>query len=186
MCINKPLVIAIAAVSGGGKTTITTQLNKVLPNSKVLFFDDYEFDGPDDICDWVEQGADYNEWKLTPLINDLYSLLSDDIQSFEYILLDYPFAYIHSGMCKYIDFTIFIDTPLDIAMARRMLRDFKETSIEHARKDLNIYLSRGRTAYLEMLNTIKPNCDLIIDGSLPINVIVNQIYERINEISKRY
>lgn len=182
---NKPLVIAIAAVSGGGKTTITTHLNKILPSSKVLSFDDYEFDGPDDICDWVERGADYNEWKLTPLINDLYSLLSDPLQSLGYILLDYPFAYIHSGMCEYIDLTIFIDTPLDIAMARRTLRDFKETSIEHARNDLNIYLSRGRIAYLEMLNTIKPNCDLIIDGSLPIKVIVNQIFEKINVISKQ-
>lgn len=89
MNINKPLVIAIAAVSGGVKTTITTHLNKMLPSSKSFFFDDYEFDGPDDICDWVERGADYNEWKLTPLINDLYSILSDPLQSLDYILLDY-------------------------------------------------------------------------------------------------
>ena len=60
---KKPLVIAIAAVSGGGKTTITTQLNKILPRSKVLYFDDYDFDGLDDMCDWVERGADNNEWK---------------------------------------------------------------------------------------------------------------------------
>jgi len=156
-----------------------------LPCSKALFFDDYEFDGPDDICDWVERGANYNEWKLTPLINDLYSLLSDPLQSLDYIILDYPFAYIHSEMCKYIDFTIFIDAPLDIAMARRILRDFKGTSIDLVRNDLNNYLSHGRVAYLEMLNTVKPNCDIIIDGSLQINVIVNQIYERINRISKQ-
>lgn len=31
MNIKKPLVIAIAAVSGGGKTTITTHLNEILP-----------------------------------------------------------------------------------------------------------------------------------------------------------
>ncbi|MBZ9687408.1 hypothetical protein G9F72_013835 [Clostridium estertheticum] len=182
MNTSKPLVIAI---SGGGKTTITTHLNKILTSSKALFFDDYEFDGPDDICDWVERGADYKEWKLAPLVNDLFLLLSDPLQSLEYILLDYPFAYIHSEMCKYIDFTIFIDAPLDIAMARRILRDFKESSIEHVLNDLNIYLSQGRFAYLEMLNTIKPNCDLIIDGSLPINVIVNQICKRINVISKQ-
>lgn len=104
MNTSKPLVIAIAAVSGGGKTTITTYLNKILPSTKALFFDDYEFEGPDDICDWVERGADCNEWNLIPLINDLCSLLSDTVQSLDYILLDYPFAYIHSGMCEYIDF----------------------------------------------------------------------------------
>jgi uridine kinase len=164
---NKPLVIAIAAVSGGGKTTITTHLNKILPSSKALYFDDYDLDGPDDVCDWVERGADCNEWKLAPLIKDLHSLLSSSSESLDYILLDYPFGYLHSEMCKFIDFTIFIDTPLDIAMARRLLRDFKETSINHVRDDLNNYLSRGRVAYLNMLNTIKPICDLIIDGSLP-------------------
>src|SRR5665647_1112942 len=109
----KPLVIAIAAVSGGGKTTITKQLNKILPMSKALYFDDYEFDGPDDMCDWVERGADNNEWKLTPLINDLCSLLSNSSQSLDFILLDYPFAYMNFEMREYIDFTIFVDTPLD-------------------------------------------------------------------------
>ncbi|MCB2312999.1 hypothetical protein LGL55_17145 [Clostridium tagluense] len=180
---KKTLVIAIAAVSGGGKTTITTQLNKKLYNSKALFFDDYEFDGPDDICDWLKRGADYNEWKLTPLINDLCSLLSNPVLSLDCILLDYPFAYKHNKMREYIDFTIFIDTPLDIAMARRILRDFKGLSSDNIRKDLDIYLSCGRLAYLEALNSIKPNSDFIIDGSLSVDVIVNQIYERINGIS---
>ena len=58
---RKPLVIAIAAVSGGGKTTIVNHLTKILHNSKALFFDEYEFDCPDDICDWVERGV---QWLL--------------------------------------------------------------------------------------------------------------------------
>jgi uridine kinase len=180
---RKPIVISIAAVSGGGKTTIVNRLSKILKNSKPLFFDEYEFDGPDDICDWVKRGADYNEWNLTPLIRDLRILISDPLQSVDYILLDYPFAYKHSEMQEYIDFTIFIDTPLDIAMARRILRDFIE-SIDNVRNDLNIYLSRGRKAYLEMLNTIKPNSDLIIDGSLELDDIINRIYEKVIEINR--
>lgn len=43
-----PIVIAIAAVSGGGKTTISSNLKGKLQNSKTLFFDDYDFDAPDD------------------------------------------------------------------------------------------------------------------------------------------
>lgn len=62
------------------------------------------------------------------MINQLCFLLSDSLQSLDCILLDYPFAYIHSEMREDIDFTIFIDTPLDIAIGRRILRDFKETS----------------------------------------------------------
>ncbi len=46
MMVNKqkPFIVAIAAVSGGGKTTMTTRLNDFLTNSKALYFDNYEFD----------------------------------------------------------------------------------------------------------------------------------------------
>lgn len=121
MLQQKPIIIAIAAVSGGGKTTITTELSKHINNAKTLFFDDYDFDNcPDDICKWVDSGADYNAWHLEPLIADIKLLLSEENQCFDYILLDYPFAYKNKEMGQFIDFTIFIDTPLDIAMARRI------------------------------------------------------------------
>lgn len=53
---NHPFVIAIAGVSGGGKTTITERLIQELHNSKALYFDDYDFDGPEDIISRVENG----------------------------------------------------------------------------------------------------------------------------------
>ncbi|CAM5561679.1 hypothetical protein SAFG77S_13485 [Streptomyces afghaniensis] len=61
-----PFVIAISAVSGGGKTTITKLLNQELHNSKVLFFDQYDFNGPDDIINWVDNGGDANDWDVNP------------------------------------------------------------------------------------------------------------------------
>lgn len=61
-----------------------------------------------------------------------------------------------------------------------------DLSPENIRKNLNIYLLRGRFAYLEMLNSIKPNSDFIVDGSLSIDDITNQIYERINGISNEF
>lgn len=179
---QKPIIIAIAAVSGGGKTTITTELSKHLDNAKALFFDDYDFDNcPDDICEWVDSGADYNAWHLEPLIADIKLLLSEENQSLKYILLDYPFAYKNKEMGQFIDFTIFIDTPLDIAMARRISRDFTHKTIEILRMDINNYLSRGRIAYLEMLNTIKPNSDFVIDGSLSTIAIVNKILKELKK-----
>ncbi|OAB38362.1 hypothetical protein [Paenibacillus glacialis] len=183
---QKPYVIAIAAVSGGGKTTVTKRLTATLSNSKALYFDDYEFDGePDDIREWVEKGSDHNVWNLSPLINQIQLLLSEHIPPLDYILLDYPFAYAHEEMSKLINFTIFIDTPLDMAMARRILRDFAEESIENVRNDMENYLSRGRNAYLDMLRTTKPNSDFIVDGSLPLDTIVATITEEINNKKSR-
>ncbi|WP_261129678.1 hypothetical protein [Bacillus sp. Marseille-Q3570] len=171
----KPKVISIAAVSGGGKTTITKKLSEKLKFSKALFFDMYDFEGsPDDLIKWVEEGPDYDQWNLKPLISDLQSLLSAEEPS-PYILLDYPFAYKNNSIKSFIDLSIYIDTPLDIAMVRRLLRDHTNSSTFDIQNDLDFYLNYGRTAYLEMENTIKPNSDLIIDGTLSLNEIVDTI-----------
>ena len=171
-----PLVIAVAAVSGGGNTTITTHLNEILQNSKTLYFDDYNFEGPNSIIEWVANGSNYDDWNLAPLITDLESLLTEPL---DYIIMDFPFAYKHFKTSKLIDFTVFIDTPLDIAMARRVTRDFKNSSVENILLDMKSYISQGRQGYLEMLNTIKPNSDIIVDGTLSISEIVSIISQSI-------
>jgi uridine kinase len=176
--MKKPWVISIAAVSGGGKTATTHELCNKLNNSKALYFDDYEFDEhPDDICDWVERGANCNEWNLLPMIKDVELLLTD--QTINYILLDYPFAYLHKGMRDYIDIAIYIDTPLDIAMARRILRDYGESPVEDIRNDLMNYLVRGRGAYLNMERTVKPSSDIVVEGYFPTTNIVERILEKV-------
>ncbi|MEK3953745.1 hypothetical protein [Psychrobacillus sp. FSL K6-1464] len=45
--------------------------------------------------------------------------------------------------------------------------------------DMNSYISQGRQGYLEMLNTIKPNSDIIVDGTLSISEIVSIISQSI-------
>lgn len=178
-----PLVIAIAAVSGGGKTTITKLLKQKLHNSKVLFFDDYDFNGPDDIVDWIDNGGDPNEWDLTPLVKDLESILAEPL---DYIIIDFPFSYKHSQVSKFIDFSVFIDTPLDIALARRVIRDFKDSSTNTILFDMDNYIFRGRRAYLNMLKTIKPNADLIVDGALQVTEIPKIIFDNLQKWPLKY
>lgn len=98
----------------------------------------------------------------------------------KYILVDYPFSRLHHNF-KNIDLTVFIDTPLDIAMARRLLRDFRNTNTEVIIDELSHYLSRGRIGYESMLTKTKPNSDLVIDGSLHIDEIIRIILDEIND-----
>ena len=66
-------IIAIAAVSAGGKTTIVNQIKRKLLNVKSLHFDDYLFEGEvDDFYTWAMKGADYNVWN--PLIKDILEI----------------------------------------------------------------------------------------------------------------
>lgn len=174
--MKRPFVIAIASVSGGGKSTIVEKLNKELPNSKALYFDNYDLEGPEDIIDWLNRGNDYNEWNLTPFVSDFKKLIS---QSLDYIVLDFPFSYKHAQMYSFISFSVFVDTPLDIALARRVIRDFQDSPTEEIIGAMKHYNLNGRKAYLEMLSTIKPNADFIVDGSQSITVIVSLILEKL-------
>ncbi|MBM7540196.1 hypothetical protein [Amphibacillus cookii] len=179
---NGPFVISIAAVSGGGKTAVTTHLVKKLQNSKVLHFDNYDFNGPDDIISWVDNGANYNEWDLTPLIRDLQKLFKENL---DYIIIDYPFAYKNAQISKLIDVAIFLDTPLDIALARRVTRDFMKSSLADILAEMKNYISQGRRGYTEMIKIIKPNSDFIIDGTLSVDEISSTIVEIIEERKDR-
>ena len=89
--------------------------------------------------------------------------------------MDYPFAYRHEEMSKYIDCAIFLDTPLDIAMVRRLFRDMKEVSKEDILHEMDIYLKYARVAYIQMLKDILPSSDYVIDGSRELKVNVEEI-----------
>lgn len=169
-------VIAIAGVTASGKTTIVNELKKQIPNTISLHFDDYSFEGEvDDFYAWVKQGADYNVWNLSPLTKDILEIKKNSDS--EYLLLDYPFAYCHKALREYIDCAIFIDTPLDIAMARRILRDMSNATGEEIRQDLEMYLKYARVAYIQMLQDVLPSSDYIIEGA-------KELSEKTDEIKK--
>jgi len=87
-----------------------------------------------------------------------------------------------------IDFMVYIDTPLDIAMARRLLRTLDGQTPEtinerlnELKSELRAYLKGGRAAYLEMDKQIKPACDLVLDGRLPVEALAQQVVMAIRQ-----
>lgn len=172
-------IISVAAVTAGGKTTIVSELKKRLRNSQSLHFDNYTFEGEvNNFFQWVLDGANYHVWNLTPLENDILKIKSAGIC--DYLILDYPFAYCHDTIKPYIDTAFFIDTPLDIALARRILRDMNEASADEIRHDLEIYLKYARISFIQMQKDILPSSDYVVDGTLSIEEIVNEIIAQID------
>ena len=158
------MTIAIAAVTAGGKTTLVNELKKQLGSAKTLHFDDYTFEGEgEDYYAWAMQGSDYHVWDLSPLIADICRIKADSVC--DYLILDYPFAYCHKEMAGLIDYAVFVDTPLDVALARRILRDMKDASGEQIRLELEMYIKYARVAYVQMLKDILPSSDYVIDGT---------------------
>ena len=188
--MKKPFVISIAAQSGGGKTTIVTALKDRLANSAVIYWDDYG-DEVDPDCD-INDVQDFNEWNTKPIATDIERLLNE---SYEYIILDYPFGYMNDCVAKHINLTVFIDTPLDVALARRIIRDYTsrstesefgladvdEASLEALDKELRWYLTRSRMTYARFSEAHKPVSDLVVDGMKSPKEIVKAIIEFIAE-----
>lgn len=169
-------IVAIAAVTAGGKTSTVNEIKKRLPKSTSLHFDDYSFDGEvEDFCKWMQDGADYNVWDLTPLKNDIEKIIRAG--EYEYLILDYPFAYQHKMLSDFIDVAIFIDTPLDIALARRVLRDMKNESADEIRNEMESYIKCARAVYVQFLKDILPSSDYVIDGSKTLDLIADEIVE---------
>ncbi len=169
-------IIAIGAVTAGGKTTVVNAMKDRLPRTAVLHFDDYTFKGEvEDFSEWVSEGADVNVWDLTPLKADIESVIRSG--KYDYLLLDYPFAYQHDMIRDYLDCCIFIDTPLDIAMARRVLRDMKEVTADEIRNEMNTYLKHARIAYVQMVKDHLSASDYVIDGAKELEDIINEAVE---------
>ena len=169
-------IIAVSAVTAGGKTTAVNAVKEKLPRCTSLHFDDYSFEGEvDDFHQWVLDGTDYNVWNLSPLKADIENIISSG--EYDYLLLDYPFAYRNDLIRDYIDCAVFIDTPLDIAMARRILRDMNNASADEIREEMNIYLNYARIAYVQMLKDIKPSSDYVVDGTQNLKTITEELLD---------
>ena len=178
----KPFIFSVNALAGGGKTATTKELQKQLPNAKAIYFDDRNYDsdsGIDDIVEWMNNGTDVNQWDLRRLADDIDILLKE---SPDFIILDYPFGHRHNLIGSYLDYSVFIDTPLDINLARRILRDYDRktmisswTNTTNIYEDMEFYIMHGRSAYLQSLEAGKEDADFIVDGSLSLDKIVNTI-----------
>ncbi len=182
-----PYVIAINSVSGGGKTALSELLHESLQSSELFRFDDFDDTNiyPDDYYEWTMRGADLSEFDCP----GMSSAIAEEIEKgdFSYIILDYPFGRAHHRMRECIDLSVYIDTPLDVAMARRILRNYlgeRETPANETmvslKKDLVHYLNKARVPYLNHFRHIE-HSDLILDGCKSLEELRDNILEKLKQ-----
>ena len=146
--------------------------------------------------------ADYDEF-VTQLFTEHIRSLKDGkpvrspvsgskIGPARYIVVDAPLGRVHSDSGKYFDFMVFIDTPLDVAMARRLLRDLTLANVDTANEtvasvkaETEAYLSGARRIYESFVERVKPTCDLVLDGNLTLDelasIVVSSLQKRLIE-----
>ena len=187
-------VIGISAVSGGGKTAVTRRLAEVLSDSVALHFDDYDDANlhPGDFGKWFADGADYDAYDLPVFTGHLETLKAGGrvryptsgaiVGPVRYVVADAPLGREHSASGRLIDLMVFVDTPLDIAMARRVMRDMQQDAgassgeaLERVKSELSGYEARARPIYEHFQERMRAGADLVVDGTLGIDRIVDGI-----------
>lgn len=181
MKMDKPFVISVNSVSGGGKTTLSTLLHKSLPDSSLFCFDDFDDTNiyPADFYEWSRRGGDIEEFDCP----EMQAAVAAEVHrgTARWIILDFPFGRRHSRFCDTIDLAVFVDTPLDVAMARRILRDYtinpdesSEETLNRLHNDMSNYLARGHYPYLNTYKD-KDHSDLVLDGRRSLDDLKNDV-----------
>jgi hypothetical protein len=207
-------VIAIGSISGGGKTTLVKETAELL-NAPWLLFDEYKTVSqyPQDVKKWLDEGADVNEWKTPQFARDVAALKRGEsvtsprdgriVQPSEYIVVEEPFGRGRAEMASHIDFVAVIDTPLEIALCRGIMRDtnrFYVDDLDAASKEqlvhsheglydylrgyLGFYLYALREFYIAVYERAAATCDLVLDGQLPADELARQLVAAVEKARK--
>ncbi|NNM44135.1 MAG: AAA family ATPase [Chlamydiae bacterium] len=194
MSKSHPIIIGISGIAGAGKSTLIKKLAEAL-HATTLFWDDYDeiSSGPKDYVEWYKSSRDYDEWVYAALANTLKKLKEEkkvvcpatkkELVPTKYILLDAPLGYCHKATGQHIDFLICLDTPPDIALARRLLRDHQSHSeCKKMKEDLEYYLAYSRPLFI--LTSEQKKSDLLLNGSLPLEKQEQIVLHALREINR--
>jgi uridine kinase len=117
--MSRAFGIAIAGPPGSGKSALAEALARRLRGTAVLAYDDHETvtsAGPAEVGRWLDEGGDPDRLDLASFVEAAGRLS----QSAAYLVIDTPFARMHGATAPLIDLQVWLDTPADVALARKI------------------------------------------------------------------
>ncbi len=171
----KPAVIALCGPPGAGKSTLTRAILSLKPTCKAIDHDDFPNQTARSIAHikaWFERGADPNEFPLSELETRLEALSADT--SFPALLFETPFGRTHRRTGRFIDYLVWIDVPLEIALSRQILGFCQRAAAAGPQTDkaFSAWLENYLRSYTEIIADmyrrqavdVRAGADLVLDG----------------------
>ena len=81
----------------------------------------------------------------------------------EYLIIEGLHVLLHSKIREIISFSFFMNSPLDVAVCRRCIRDIQEFDVT-AEYSLNQFLNFVRPAYFEYILPAKKHSDIVVEN----------------------
>lgn len=207
---SPPFVIVISGSVGSGKSTIAAALSRTLGDTALVIFDHYGqyVEWPQDMAQWINDGADPGHIRVPPLKADLLSLRKGEaitdpydgklIKPAHYIILEEPSGRERDEIREFIDLVVYIDVPQDICVIRMLERvldlqlwrsegTFESEPKEHLVRQLDAVAlwitqyQRARAMYIQVSQMVKERADVIVDGMQSIDEVTRDILRSIQE-----
>jgi uridine kinase len=198
-------VIAVASIIGGGKTSFVNALAEALEDAATIHYDHYEKvtkESTNNLLQWIRNGADFNDFIIPQLPDDLARLkqgkpVIDPLTGIEtkakkHIIFEMPLGKAHRLTAAHIDLLIWIETPFDVALARKIKEftgSFLTERVDY--KDSIVWLDGYLGNYLDIVREVlqiqkekvSVDADIVIDGrnglTTMVREAVHQIFDRI-------
>ncbi|EAV39118.1 adenylylsulfate kinase [Oenococcus oeni ATCC BAA-1163] len=173
-------VIVISGLTAGGKTALIKALAQKLTNSKIISFDDYDIDqlpSAPSLSTPLSQTA--NQYDITEVVRAVKSART----KFDYVLVDFPFGNRHNSLASLINLTVYIKTPLDLLLARQILRDYSTSELTDILDWLKTYIIIARSIFLANEQFVSSSADLILDGSSSLPLKVDSVLKNFSAIN---
>jgi uridine kinase len=185
---DRAFVVGLSGIPGSGKTTLMHLLLKDYGHAQAVYYDRFHPGMTEpQIRDWFGRVGDTNEFVLSDLIGELTRRMQiqPGDQRRPLVLFETAFGRAHRATGAFVDFLIWIDTPLDIALSRAnlvFLDSVRQNPAPNAAADFIEWLARYmrdypivRTMYLALSERISSMADLVIDGTKPAEVSAESV-----------
>ena len=177
-------VVAISGISGAGKTSVIRRAADLLGDTAIVYFDDYVTSStyPKDLKDWLERGANVDEFQTPAMAEELQRLREDA----DVVLVEEPFGKLRREMSGLIDLAIHIDVPADVLLARRLMRRIEEGRdvadlIDRLERDMKDHLTLGRELDALGSAAMEKAADVVVDGTKSADEIAHQVVQEIKQ-----
>jgi uridine kinase len=175
-------VVAIAGIPGAGKTTLAGHVAAAVGNAAILLFDGFEMltEMPADaLAAWRAEGADFSRFQVRGLAEALAALKAGRavrepvsgrlVGPAPLVLFEMPLGRAFPPTRLLIDFLVWIDLPLDVALARNLAAFASADPAPPAEWFANYardYLTAVRPTLMAQQSVVAPGADLVLDGTL--------------------